>query len=288
MSEQEVVSGPEDNLDDGIKCTRETNNVDETSYANEFHKSAGVRSMTLKIPISTFAEIDNFLHPPIFGSTIQNEFKFIDPYNKQIPQLDTKVFDNITYYHEQPYCHLIGFKSHEIIFSTDPNHTHRANVKEENDYYPSVVFPIHDPLSIKTSETNNNTCPAHESVNIRVPVVIGEYNIEICFEKDVLFEEKVYKVKEISKEVVLTNCKFVPDGFSDSTADGTRKALRGKLFIEGYVYQSIEYISVNNRDDKSVPKELEISFHLLRQKIVLNLMIQLLQVQKVTTGQNEI
>ncbi|PUB15132.1 BC_2427 family protein [Paenisporosarcina sp. OV554] len=248
--------------------------------ANECHRYAGVRSMTIKIPISTFAEIDNFLHLPIFGSTIQDTFKFLDPNNKQIPKLDTKLIDTITYYHEQPYCLLIGFKSHEIIFLTDPDHVYRTNTKKKNDYYQSAVFPIHDSRSKKTRE--NKTCPSHESLNIRVPVVLGEYNIEICLEKDVLFEEKIYKVKEISKEVVLTNCKFVPAGFTHSTADEASKALNGKLFIEGYIYQNIEYFAVRNEDEKTKPKELKTLFHPLHQKIVVDLMVQLLQVQKVT------
>ena len=255
--------------------------------ANECHRYAGVRSMTIKIPISTFAEIDNFLHLPNFGSTIQNTFKFLDPNNKQIPKLDTKLIDTITYYHEQPYCLLIGFKSHEIIFFTDHDHVYRTNTKKKNDYYQSTVFPIHDSRSMKTREIKN-PCPSHESLNIRVPVVLGEYNIEICLEKDVLFEEKIYKVKEISKDVVLTNCKFVPASFSHSTADETSKALNGKLFIEGYIYQNIEYFAVHNENEKTIPKELKTLLHPLHQKIVVDIMVQLLQVQKVSIGQNEI
>ncbi len=257
----------------------------EKSDANKCHRYAGVRSMTIKIPISTFAEIDNFLHLPIFGSTIQNTFKFLDPNNKQIPKLDTKLIDTITYYHEQPYCLLIGFKSHEIIFLTDPDHDYRSNKKKKNDFYQSAVFPIHESSSMKIK---NKKSPSHESVNIRVPVVLGEYNIEVCLEKDVLFEEKIYKVKEISKEVVLTNCKFVPAGFSHSAADEASKALNGKLFIEGYIYQNIEYFAVHNEDEKTIPKELDTLFHPLHQKIVIDLMVQLLQVQKVSIGQNEI
>ncbi|MGE6488211.1 BC_2427 family protein [Paenisporosarcina sp. NPDC076898] len=271
---------PEDNLVDGIKNNLETENVNKKSYANDHHRYTGVRSRAIKIPISTFAEIDNFLHPPIFGSTTQNTFKFKVPYNKQIPQLDTKIFDTITYYHEQPYCHLVGFKSHEIIFLTDPDHAYRPKSKVDTDNNRSVVVPIHDSLSMK-----NNTCHSHA---VRVPVIVGEYNIEICLEEDVLFEEKIYKVKEISKEVVLTNCKFVPADFSHSTVDGVSKALRGKLFIEGYIYQNIEYIVVQNENEKSMPKELETFFHPLHQKIVLDLIVQLLQVQKVTMGQKEI
>ncbi|WP_017379620.1 BC_2427 family protein [Paenisporosarcina sp. TG-14] len=243
----------------------------ESSNGHQFHKSSGVRSRAIKIPISTFVDIDNFLHPAIFGSTTQNTFKFID---------HSKMLDTITYYHEQPYCHLVGFKSHEIILLTDP--VYQAKEKDNN---KSVVVPLHDPHSVKKRESHNHICPYHESLNIRVPVVVGEYSIEICLEKDVRFEEKINMVKEITKEVILTNCKFVPAGFSNATADGSREALSGKLFIEGYINQHIEYNAVHHGNENFIPKVP--SFHSLHQKIVVDLLIDLLQVQKITFGQKE-
>lgn len=246
----------------------------ESSNSHPFNKSSGVRSMAIKIPISTFVDIDNFHHPAIFGSTTQNTFKFID---------HSKIFDTITYYHEQPYCHLVGFKSHEIILLTDP--VYQANAKEK-DNNKSVVVPLHDPHSVKKRESHNHICPYHESLNIRVPVVVGEYNIEICLEKEVRFEEKINMVKEITKEVILTNCKFVPAAFSNATADGSREALSGKLFIEGYINQHIEYNAVHHGNEKFIPKVP--SFHSLHQKIVVELIVDLLQVQKITFGQKEI
>ena len=87
--------------------------------------------------------------------------------------------------------------------------------------------------------------PNHKYVNTRVPVVVGEYNIEVCLDEDVLFEEKIYKVKEISKVVELTNCKFVPTRFAPSPADRGRIALKGKLFIEGNIFQSIRIYCVS-------------------------------------------
>ena len=248
--------------------------------SHEINRYAGVRSMAIKIPISTCVEIDNFLNYPIFGSSTQNINEFLDPSNKLIPKSDTKLIDTVTYYQEQPYCLLIGFESHEIIYSIDHDYVF-TNKKKRNDNTRSVVIPIHDSHSMKKSKKNNKTCPSHEYVNIRVPVVLGEYNIEISLEKDVSFQEKIYKVKEISKEVVLTNCKFVPNSFSHSTADFERKANNGKLFIEGYIYQQIEYFAVQN-EEKIIVKDFETFFHQLHQKIVLELMVQLLQVQKVS------
>jgi hypothetical protein len=285
LKEQEVASWAErrQQVED---ASHDTKVKRKTIDANEFNRYAGVRSMAMKIPISTCVEIDNFLNYPICGSSTQNTSKFLDPSNKLIPKLDTKLIDIVTFYQEQPYCLLIGFESHEIIYSIDQDHVYHTNTKKRNDNSRSVVIPIHDSHSMKTSKINNKTCPSHEYVNIRVPVVLGEYNIEISLEKDVLFEEKIYKVKEISKEVVLTNCKFVPISFSHSTADYARIANNGKLFIEGYIYQHIEYFAVQN-EEKIIPKDFETLFHQLHQKIVLELMVQLLQVQKVTMGHNE-
>ncbi|WP_313890943.1 BC_2427 family protein [Psychrobacillus sp.] len=274
LNTQEDVSisdAIKEDLDKGTKKKFKTN------------QPTSVRTKTIKIPIATFAEIDNFLYPPVLDSSYHTTFNFINASNNQNPQLDTKLFDTVTYYHEQPYCYLIGFKSRDIIFSTELDH---ASMKGKKDYYQSAVVPMHDSLSIKTKEIDSNLYTSHEVVSVRVPVVVGEYNIEICLEEEVLFEEKVFRVKEISKEVILTNSKFVPVGFSHSTVEGLQKALRGKLFIEGYIYQNIEYIVGNNFDEKSISEELEVFYYRLSQNIVLDIMVQLLQIQKVTMDMN--
>ena len=285
LTEQEVASQDERRLQ--VEDASHDNKAKrQKNDANELNRNAGVRSMAIKIPISTCVEIDNFLNAPISGSSTQIISKFLDQSNKQIPKLDTKLIDTVTYYQEQPYCLLMGFESHEIIYSTEPEQVYLTNTKKGNDTSRSVVVPLHDPCSMKTKKINNKMGPSHGYVNIRVPVVLGEYNIEISLEEVVLFEEKIYKVKEISKEVILTDCKFIPISFSQSSADDARKACKGKLFIEGYIYQHIEYFSVQNKE-KIILKDFESLFHQLNQKIVLELMVQLLQVQKVAMGQNE-
>ncbi|SES33169.1 BC_2427 family protein [Psychrobacillus sp. OK032] len=274
-----------DNSNDENKHKIENNDNVDIKHSINLNGHTMVRSKTIKIPISTFAEVDNFHHPPVFGSTFQNTFKFIDPSDHKSPQLETDLFDTITYFHEQPYCHLVGFKSHEMIFSTDLKRVDRENMKEQKVYNRAVVVPIHD-NSRKTGETNN-VYPNHKYVNTRVPVVVGEYNLEVCLDEDVLFEEKVNKVKEISKVVELTNCKFVPTRFAPSPADERRIALKGKLFIEGNIYQSIEYIADANIDKNTNSVKQEQIFHPLHQKIVMELIIQLLQVQTVSTVINQ-
>lgn len=270
-----------DELESGLNNEEMNSNTDDTNLPNKLYNQTELKSKRIKIAISTYVEIDNFLHLPIFGSTIQHTFKFINSINKQIPELGTKVFDTVTYYHEQPYCHLIGFKSHEIIFSTELASINSKSTKKEKDYFQSTVSPIHRSPATKVREVNNNILPT-EYVNMRVPVIVGEYTIEICVEEDLLVDEKIYNVKEISREVELTNCKFVPDSFLATSQDGERKALKGKLFIEGYIHQSIDYIAIRDAEEGSREMKLENTFHPVHQKIVLELIIQMLQVQSIT------
>lgn len=254
----------------------EPNRADD---ADESHQYGKIRSMTIKSPFSTFVEIDDFLHPSVFGGTVQHTAEFLDPNNRQTPQLDTKLLHTTTYYPEQPYCCLVSSKIHEMIFFTDTVRTY--GTKNKKNHYKSVVIPVHDSLFTKTKETDNQSCNSHDFIQIRVPVVVGEYEIEICLEEDVVFEEEIMKVNEISKEVVLTNCKFVPTQFSPSLDNGICTALKGNLFIEGYIHQNIEYTAVYNRNTGSIQKTPVTHLRQLCQKIVLDLIIHLLQVQPV-------
>ncbi|WP_237565157.1 BC_2427 family protein [Parageobacillus thermoglucosidasius] len=244
---------------------------------DKLHKYEKICSMTIKSPFSTFVEIDDFLHPPIFGSTVQNSAEFLDLNNKQTPQSSTKLFHTTTYYPEQPYGHLVCSKIHEMLFFTDTVHTYGLNQK--NNHYESIVVPVHGSPFAKIEETNNKSYASHDFIQIRAPVVVGEYKVEICLEDGVVFEEEITRVKEISKEVVLTTCKFVPTQFSPSLDNGICSALKGMLFIEGYIRQNIEYTAASNRNAEQ--KEPATHLRQLHQKIVLDLIIHLLQVQQV-------
>ncbi|EID42783.1 BC_2427 family protein [Parageobacillus thermoglucosidasius] len=255
-------------------------NGDETYLLHDtdkLHKYEKICSMTIKSPFSTFVEIDDFLHPPIFGSTVQNSAEFLDLNNKQTPQSSTKLFNTTTYYPEQPYGHLVCSKIHEMLFFTDTVHTYGLNQK--NNHYESIVVPVHGSPFAKIEETNNKSYASHDFIQIRAPVVVGEYKVEICLEDGVVFEEEITRVKEISKEVVLTTCKFVPTQFSPSLNNGICPALKGMLFIEGYIRQNIEYTAASNRN--AGQKEPATHLRQLHQKMVLDLIIHLLQVQQV-------
>ncbi|KAB2330002.1 hypothetical protein F7731_21315 [Cytobacillus depressus] len=249
--------------------------TDSSDHLDESYNGGIISCKTIKTPFSTFVEINDFLHPPIFWGSVQNTFEFLDLNNKQVPQSDTMLFNTTTHYPEQPYCHLFCSKIHESIFlSAATDHPYGTNNK--NIQNKAVANPIHDSSVTSTEKADHTSNPSHHFINIRVPVVVGEYTIEIPLEEDIMFEKKIMRINEISKEVVLTDYKFVPTQMNQSLDNGTCTALKGNLFIEGYIHQNIEYTA-----EDSIQNESGTDFYHLHQKIVLNLIVHLLQVQQV-------
>ncbi|MGE7111967.1 BC_2427 family protein [Lysinibacillus sp. NPDC047702] len=238
-----------------------------------------VCSIAQNIPFSTYVEINDFLHAPICGENVQNTFEFLDLNNKLIPQPETKLFNSITDYPEQPDCRLARSKINQIIFlmRTDTF----AKNDQKNSPPKSVVVPLHKSQSIKKGEINNHSYSTKDCMHIRVPVVVGEYKIEICLEEYIDFEKGIVGIKDISSEAVLTNCKFVPNHFSKTLGNGTCTALKGNLFIEGYIHQNLEY--TNSYTGNEIPVQNNSFIHSNRfcQNIVLELIIHMLQVQKI-------
>lgn len=236
-------------------------------------------SITKKSLISTHIEIDDFLHAPICGEVVKNTFDFLDLNNQLTPQFETKLFTTSTDYPEQPDCRLVHSKINEIIFLMK-NDTYEKNNQTSN---PSkaVVVPLHNTQSIKKGEANNHSYASNDVMHIRVPVVVGEYKIEICLEEFIQFDKGIVEVKDISNEVVLTNCRFVPSQFSQSLNNGTCTALKGKLFIEGFINQNIEYTTFQTMNAVPAQDESLIHSNQLCQNIVLELIIHMLQVQKI-------
>ncbi|MGE8035280.1 BC_2427 family protein, partial [Lysinibacillus sp. NPDC093692] len=236
-------------------------------------------SITKKSLISTHIEIDDFLHAPICGEVVKNTFDFLDLNNQLTPQLETKLFNTSTDYPEQPDCRLVHSKINEIIFLMK-NDTYEKNNQTSNPS-KSVVVPLHNTQSIKKGETNNHSYASDDVMHIRVPVVVGEYKIEICLEEFIQIDKGIVGVKDISNEVVLTNCRFVPSQFSQSLNNGTCTALKGKLFIEGFINQNIEYTTFQTTDAVPAQDESIIHSNQLCQNMVLELIIHMLQVQKI-------
>jgi len=94
-------------------------------------------------------------------------------------------------------------------------------------------------------------------------------------EEYIAFDEGIKEVKEITNEVLLSDYRFVPIYKSQTSDNGTCTVLKGNLFIEGYIQHNIEY-TVSNK-----PIETDIHPNQLCQNIVLELVIHMLQVQKI-------
>ncbi|MGE7692911.1 BC_2427 family protein [Lysinibacillus sp. NPDC094177] len=283
-SNHEFLSPSESNGEDKIMSPIDTEELEKNNTAGHDSASSGsvqgkVCSITKKILISTHVEIDDFLHAPICGESVKNTFDFLDPDNRLTPQFETKLFSTTTDYPEQPDCRLVHSKINEIIFLMKTDAYDKNNQKSSPS--KSVVVPLHNTQSIKKGETNYHSSSSGDFIHIRAPVVVGEYKIEICLEENIVFEKGIVGVKDISNEVVLTNCRFVPNQFSQSLGNGTCSALRGNLFIEGYIHQSIEYTASHIGNAVPAQNESLIHSNQLCQNIVLEIIIHLLQAQKI-------
>ncbi|MFJ6265615.1 BC_2427 family protein [Lysinibacillus xylanilyticus] len=283
-SNRKFLSPFESDGEDKIRSTIDTEEMEKNTPAG--HDSASTESVqgeiyfrTQEIPISTHVEIDDFLHAPICGDIVKNTFDFLDLNNHLTPQFETKLFNITTDYPELPDCRLVNSKMNEIIFFMR-NDTYDKNNQKRNPS-KSVVVPLHNTQSIKKGKTNNHSYSSDDFMNIRVPVVLGEYKIETCLEENIVFEKGIVGVKDISSEVVLTNCRFVPNQFSQSLGNGTCSALKGNLFIEGCIYQNIEYTTHCTKNAVPTQKESLIHSNQMCLNIVLELIIHMLQVQKI-------
>ena len=67
------------------KLTRtDTNKIGHTGAMDKLSPIGNIYNKTIKSPFSTFVEIDDFLHAPLFGEISQNTFEFLDLSNTQI------------------------------------------------------------------------------------------------------------------------------------------------------------------------------------------------------------
>ncbi|MBU3158515.1 hypothetical protein KPL37_01855 [Clostridium frigoris] len=76
----------------------------------------------------------------------------------------------------------------------------------------------------------------------KIPVVIGEREIQIDVETVFKLNEPFFEIKRIKKNVYLTQCKLLPRS-GIIASDGT--LISGKLFISGFVRKNIEYATAD-------------------------------------------
>ncbi|KGR87722.1 BC_2427 family protein [Lysinibacillus boronitolerans] len=284
LEEQNSTAQSEDNPKFLNKALSEAGNnmhlddIAEKEKNNPSNRNKGIAKSLIgevctiiqKSPFSTYVEINDFLHAPIYGENVQNTiFEFLDLNDNLSPQLQTKLLQTISVFPEQPDCRLVSSNINQMI-SLMRTDTNKKNGSEQHPF-KSVVVPLHNSQAIKKGEINSS----EPFIHIRVPVVLGEYKIEICMEGKIAFDKGIEEVKEITNEVVLSDCRFVPFRRSQPLGNGTRTVSKGNLFIEGYIQHNIEY-RVSNTQNKAA-----IHPNRLCQNIVLELIIQMLQVQKI-------
>lgn len=256
-------------------------NFSQSRIMNDIPQSDIIYCKSIKSPFSTFVEIADFRQEPLFSEINQQTFEFLEQSNTQGFKSDTKFISTTTCYPQQPACHLVSSAIHETIYLTKINRRDGSE-KQAEISAKSIVRPIHSPRKIVKSKHIND---ANDYIKIRVPVILGEYNIEFCIEEEILFEEKVIRIKEVSNRIVLTNCHFIPTGFSTSIGDGTCAASSGMLVIEGHIVQHIKYSAIPVKNSRTRKRRKIMKLH---EKITLELIVQLLQEQAIHVNYNHL
>ena len=260
------------------------NDVYKISHTDAMAKippSSTIYNKSIKSSFSTSVEIDDFLQAPLFGETSQNTFEYLDLSTTQSVESDTKFISTSTYYPEQPSCHLVSSAIHETIYLKNTPQTNQSEIHEKNSA-KSYMIPIHPKPKMSDSK---HASKIDDFIKIRVPVVLGEYKIEICLEEEIFFEEEFIRIKEDSKNIVLTNCHFTPTQFSKSLGDGTCAASNGMLVIEGFIVQNIEYSAMPPKRRTYRKRTKMITLH---EKISVELLIQLVQEQGININSKDI
>jgi hypothetical protein len=89
-----------------------------------------------------------------------------------------------------------------------------------------------------TAKTHGDFCTVGTAMNVgdvELPTILGQFNVNINVEADICLPSPAAEIKNIRKNVFLTQCKASPrftGGTTTSTVD---------LFIEGYVHKNIQF-----------------------------------------------
>lgn len=228
------------------------------------HSQSLVRSLIVKTPFSIVSNVSNFFEQPILNTSNQEVFVCNTKINNNYHELDAKLLNTSFHYQEEPYCRLVSSKIFEnrVLFKSSIYENIDTTI-QENEGVPSWT-PIHNVLLKEETEKKINN-----SITIELPVEIGKYKSEIFLQERVMFEEKITSVKEIMQDIILTEKKLL---LSKRNNKNQNRAEKGTLFVEGYISQCIEYVLAGSECKESV--------YGLRQNMVLELTIQILQRQE--------
>ncbi|OFD92160.1 BC_2427 family protein [Bacillus mycoides] len=249
VKEDEETDSEKESIDSGSKI--------ETS----------VRSIIVKTPFSIISDVTSFIKFPNINVKKQEAFVFRNEKDARGRELDAKLLTTVQHYHGEVNCNLVSSKLHEKrVLLEFSNQKVKGNM-EENWIGTSSWIPIHGIILEKEDEADVNNY-----ITGKLPIEIGRYKGEISLQEKVVFKEKVIGIKEVSQEIILTKKEFllpkiIKKGHNPSIIE------KGSLFVEGYIFQCIEFISEQSTSHDKL--------YQLMQNIVLELTIQLLQEQEV-------
>ncbi|WP_286230262.1 CsxC family protein [Neobacillus mesonae] len=90
-----------------------------------------------------------------------------------------------------------------------------------------------------TAKTHDHFCTATVTAGTftEVEKIIGDVTINTNVEADICLPSSAYEIKNIRKNVYITQCKAIPV----TPAPGATTVTAANLFIEGYVHKNIQY-----------------------------------------------
>ncbi|MFE6169057.1 BC_2427 family protein [Viridibacillus arvi] len=224
------------------------------------------------IPFTIFVEIDDFLRLPISSNIIQQSALFLEDDNQtQQSESHSRFIHTELSYPDPIQYRLVRSTIDEIISFTSENEMQYA----ENRMYETIANPIH----MHSQKKKGKPECTHDHIEVRVPVVVGEYEIEINMSNQVFFDQEVLGFKEISSNVELRNFKFIPVQSCKSLGNGTYTVSKGKITLEGIVSQNFRY-SANSDHNENASQQKQKN-NRLHQRMALNLTVHLSQIQKI-------
>ena len=262
-----------------VEMNKSTNKLGgSTNYINGKSNSPKIKMTT--IPFSSYIHIDSFLHNPIYGNKIKKNIRLFEE-KKDDQHVDQQQFTTTTYYQDQPFCKLV---SSDIRLMTDLN---KKGVKQNQviETLPNNFTPIHTGQSTLTETVIDFELKDTQVYpKTLLPIVLGEYQTEIVIHTTIPFKKGITNIVDVTKEVVLTNYKFLPTDYSHDSNKMKRHVSKGTLFIEGFIDESIEFIPALNSDQKSPREWIKKICYQIDQVLIIELQLLLLQQQVINSS----
>ncbi|WP_035291610.1 hypothetical protein [Clostridium sp. KNHs214] len=144
--------------------------------------------------------------------------------------------------------------SHDKLTNNSSAHALGNNLSNNNDYHNNVLNNI------------NNNCDTNMPRTLcNVPIILGEYILEIPLEHTLQFKEKVLKIRKIKNLIAITEYHILCENkisYNDSSDDHTSintSNSKCNIFIDGVLTRNIEYSCCEDINDsfiKTSVKEL--------------------------------